>query len=67
MIIESVGVVGPLNKQEELGRGLRSLTGPIESEAGCVGCRLFQDSLNPGAFRLEAYWEDEGDLVRHVR
>jgi quinol monooxygenase YgiN len=67
MIIESVGVIGSLHKHEELGRGLRSLTGPIRAEEGCVGCRLFQDSVNPNAFQLESYWAAESDLVRHVR
>jgi len=67
MIIESVGVTGSANKHAELGRGLRSLLGPMRVEAGCVECRLFQDSTNPNAFRLEAYWRTEDDLTRHVR
>jgi quinol monooxygenase YgiN len=67
MIIESVGVVGSSRKHEELGRGLRSLLGPMRVEAGCIDCRLFQDSMNPGAFRLEACWRTQDDLARHVR
>ena len=67
MIIESVGFIGPLHKHEDLGKGLRSLVGPIRSEAGCVDCRLFQDALNPNVFQLEAYWKAEDDLERHVR
>ena len=67
MIIESVGVVGTSGKREELGRGLRSLLGPMRAEAGCIGCRLFQDSMNPSAFQLEACWRTEDDLALHVR
>jgi quinol monooxygenase YgiN len=67
MIIESIGVTGSSTKQEELGRGLRSLIGPMRVEEGCIDCRLFQDATNPSAFRLEAYWGTEDDLSRHVR
>jgi quinol monooxygenase YgiN len=67
MIIESLGLTGSSPKQDELGRGLRSLLGPIRVEAGCVDCRLFQDCTNPNAFRLESYWKTEDDLTRHVR
>ncbi len=67
MIIESVGVVGPPYKHEELGRGLRSLVGPMRVEAGCIGCRLFHDAADPNAFQLEAYWKTQDDLARHVR
>jgi quinol monooxygenase YgiN len=67
MIIESVGVTGSPAKHEELGRGLRSLLGPMRVEAGCVGCRVFQDSTNPNSFRLEALWDSEEDLTQHVR
>ena len=67
MIIESVGVTGLSSKHEELGRGLRSLLGPMRVEAGCVSCRVFQDCANPNSFRLEAYWKTEEDLTQHVR
>jgi quinol monooxygenase YgiN len=67
MIIESVGVIGSSHQHDELGRGLRSLLGPMRVEAGCVDCHLFQDSTNPNAFRLEAYWRTEEDLTQHVR
>jgi quinol monooxygenase YgiN len=67
MIIESVGVVGSLDKHADLLRGLRSLLGPMRVEAGCVDCRLFQDSINPNALQLEAHWRTEDDLTRHVR
>jgi quinol monooxygenase YgiN len=67
LIIESVGVVASSRKQEELGRGLRSLIGPMQSEEGCVDCRVFQDATNPNAFQLEASWMTEEDLARHVR
>jgi quinol monooxygenase YgiN len=67
MIIESVGVTGTSNKNEDLGRGLRSLLGPMRVEAGCVSCRVFQDSTDPNSFRLEACWRTEEDLTQHVR
>lgn len=67
LIIESVGVVASSRKQEELGRGLRSLIGPMQAEEGCVDCRVLQDVTNPNAFQLEAFWRTEDDLARHVR
>lgn len=67
MIIESVGVIGSPDRHEELGRGLRSLLGPMRVEAGCVNCRLFQDFTNPRAFQIETYWRTEDDLTHHVR
>jgi quinol monooxygenase YgiN len=67
MIIEGVGVVGSSIKHDELGRGLRSLLGPMRAEAGCISCRVFQDTTNPNSFRLEAYWRTEEDLTQHVR
>jgi quinol monooxygenase YgiN len=67
MIIESVGVIAPSARDEELGRALLSLLGPMRVEAGCLDCRLFRDFTNPNAFQLEAYWNTEDDLTRHVQ
>jgi len=67
MIIETVEVIGSSTRNEELGRSLRSLLGPMRVEEGCVDCHLFQDPAKANSYRLEVYWKTEDDLMRHVR
>ena len=34
--------------------------------AGCLGCRLYHDALDPKAIMLEEVWDDESALNRHL-
>lgn len=67
MIIESVRIVAPSAKREEVRRALTALSGPIEAEAGCISCRVLQESSDQHAFCYEAQWKSQDDLLRHIR
>jgi quinol monooxygenase YgiN len=66
MLIESIGIIAPPDMRDEVLRGLRSLLEPTKTEAGCIDCRLYEDSTNACIFYLESYWTMEDDLSRHV-
>lgn len=34
---------------------------------GCLGCDIYQNLLDPGALLFESWWENQGDLDRHLR
>lgn len=67
MIIESVGLVAPPDKREELRRALSSLLEPTLAKSGCVHCRLYQETSNANALRFESHWKTQDDLMRHMR
>jgi len=67
MIIESVGIVAPGNRREELRRALAALVEPTQVEPGCVACQLYQETANASAFRFESQWKTQDDLIRRMR
>jgi quinol monooxygenase YgiN len=67
MIIEQLGISAPDGQRLELGSGLASLVGPTHVQRGCLGCRLFQNWQEPDELLIEATWETEEDLVRHLQ
>jgi len=67
MIIELVHILAPPEKRQEIGSALASCVGPIEVQAGCLGCRLFETSPKLGEYRLEVRWNTREDLIRHLQ
>ena len=67
MIIEISGISVAPGKLQELGKALASLVGPIQVQPGCLSCRLFQGWSNPEALQMEARWDTQEDLIRHLR
>ena len=67
MIIESIRIVVAEKRGEEMRRALTAWAGPTAVEPGCMGCEILQESLDALAFRSEARWRTEDDLLRHLR
>lgn len=67
MIISIVDIKASSETREELRRGLSSLLGPTEAEAGCTGCQCFEKVPDSNGLRLESYWKTQSDLFRHIR
>lgn len=67
MIIEWVGIVASPENRTDLGRALRSLTGPTQTERGCLTCLTYQDWEDAHALYLETRWETLSDLINHLQ
>jgi quinol monooxygenase YgiN len=67
VIIELVSISVSGTKRQELGRAFASLVGPIEVQSGCLRCRLFQAWPNEDGLLLEARWENQEGLIRHLQ
>ena len=67
MVIEWVRIVVPPTKGEQIQRALSAWAGPTGVEAGCLNCRILQESGNAQAFCYEARWKSRGDLLQHIR
>lgn len=67
MIIELLSITSPDRKGQELSRALVSLVGPIQVQAGCLSCHLGQMWSAPDTLQIEARWDSEENLIRHLR
>jgi quinol monooxygenase YgiN len=67
MIIELIRIFVPYEKEQEFARAVGSLAGPIEVQNGCLNCGVTQNLVRPSELQLEARWETEEDLTRHLR
>jgi len=67
MIIEQMSVSAPPGKRKQLGSALSSLIGPTQVQPGCLSCRLFQNWQNLDELLVEASWETQEDLIRHLQ
>ena len=67
MIIESIRIVVTKQKHEQMRRALTAWVGPAEVEPGCISCHIFQEGPEAQAFRFEARWKTQDDLLRHLR
>ena len=67
MIIESLRIVVHPAKVEEVRRALAAWIGPTQVESGCTNPRILQEAGQPHSFCYEAQWENEDDLMRHLR
>lgn len=67
MVIAIAEIKSSAKTREELQRGLCSLVGQTESEAGCVGCQLWQAVSKASRFRFESRWNTQNDLLRHIQ
>ena len=46
---------------------LRLFVGPTQVQRGCLSCRLFESLPQQDGVQLEARWESQEDLIRHLR
>lgn len=67
MLIEIVRIKTSPEKREEIRSALSSVSGPTESEPGCLSCRVYQDVSDTTTFRAESRWKTQNDLLTHVR
>ena len=67
MIIEWVGIVASPENRADLGRALRSLTGPTQVERGCMSCLTYQDWEDADVLYLETRWETFDHLINHIQ
>jgi quinol monooxygenase YgiN len=67
MIIATVDIKATAETREELRRGLSSLSGPTEAEAGCTSCQLYEGVSDANLLRVESRWKETSDLFRHLR
>ena len=59
----------PVSDENRAGitRLLRSLIEPIQSETGCISCRLYREPKNPDVLTWVEEWRTRDDLDRHLR
>jgi quinol monooxygenase YgiN len=67
MVIELMNMSVSHGKRQELGKALATLVGPIQVQPGCLGCRLFQSLPIQDGLQIEARWETQEDLIRHLQ
>ncbi len=67
MIIELMSISVSQKKKQELGKALGSLVGPIQVQPGCLSCRLFQALPQQDSLQIEARWESQECLIRHLQ
>jgi len=67
MIIEILGITAAQGKALELGKAFATLVGPIQVQPGCLSCRFFQSWPSQEVLQLEARWDNEENLVRHLK
>ena len=67
MIIEPMSVSVSQKKKQELGKALGSLVGPLQVQRGCLSCRLLESLPQQDSLHLEARWECQEDLIRHLQ
>jgi quinol monooxygenase YgiN len=67
MIIELMSVSVSPKKKQKLGRALGSLVGPTQVQRGCLSCHLFESLPKQDSLQLEARWECQEDLIRHLQ
>jgi quinol monooxygenase YgiN len=67
MVIELMNISVSHAKKQEIGRALATLVGPIQVQPGCLGCRLSQSLPIQNGLQIEARWETQEDLIRHLQ
>ena len=67
MVIEQMNISVSQKKRQELRRALAALIGPIQVEPGCVSCHLMQSLPIQDGLQIEARWESQEYLIRHLR
>lgn len=67
MIVEQMSVSAPGKLRRELRDALASLMEQTQVEPGCLSCRVFEDVQRSGELRVDAKWETDEDLTRHLQ
>lgn len=65
MVILSLSVSTKPHKRSELISALRQLCASTEREAGCQGCRIYQQIGDPDLINVEEIWVHRPDLDAH--
>jgi len=67
MVLSTIRMLIPLEKQREALEILISLTEQTQFEPGCVSCRLYRSVEDVGVLMLEELWLEDADIKRHLR
>jgi len=66
MISIRIHLLANMGKQNELRQALENLSQRIATEAGCLGCRVFQSTGNERELVLIEEWENLESVHAHV-
>lgn len=67
MIHSTIRIVTFPEKNDEAVTILSRLAARIRVMSGCIACRAYRDAEDECALMLEAIWENETDMKRHLR
>ena len=67
MIISTLNIKPISEKQQVVLRILHSLIGSTQAETGCICCRLYQHLENKKLITYVEEWQNESDMIRHIR
>ncbi|HTZ49382.1 MAG TPA: antibiotic biosynthesis monooxygenase family protein [Verrucomicrobiae bacterium] len=67
MFIELAGISVAQRSEEQFEDALESLVGAMQTQTGCLGCRLLKSSPREKWVYVLARWETQKDLIRHLQ
>ncbi|HXJ84759.1 MAG TPA: antibiotic biosynthesis monooxygenase [Candidatus Methylomirabilis sp.] len=67
MVLASLRVVVSPSKRKEVAQALRSLCGPTEARAGCLGCHVYHADEDENAFLLLQEWATDEALDSYLQ
>jgi quinol monooxygenase YgiN len=67
MVIATLRMSVPPEKQADTLRTLRTVMGPTRAQLRCISCRLYQDVEDANLVTFVQVWESQEDLNEHIR
>jgi quinol monooxygenase YgiN len=67
MIIGTLRIPLPANRQADALEVLRSIQGPVSIEPGCAACHIYEEHGAEHAVVLVERWETKAALETHIR
>ena len=67
MVIATLRMSVPPEKQDDVLRALRSVMGPTRAQLKCVSCQLYRDADDSDLLALVQEWESQEALDEHIR
>lgn len=67
MTIELMSISVQRGNRAEFGKALASLVDAIQLQPGCLGCCLFEAWPSQPRLQIEARWDSQEHLVRHLQ
>lgn len=67
MFIELIGISVAQRREDQFGDALESLVGTMQTQPGCLGCRLLKSTPAEKRLYVLARWETQKDLIRHLQ